>query len=719
VIQHTNVKLGFRTSEISGGQLLVNGQPIYLKGVNLHEHHDRTGHVVDKGTMRKDIELMKKFNINAVRTSHYPEPEYWYDLCDEYGIYVVDEANIESHGMGYGDKSLAKDSSWREAHLDRTVRMLERDKNHPSVIIWSLGNEAGNGVNFYTNYKWLKQRDPSRPVQYERVQKGWGPTAKFDWDTDILVPMYPSMASLEAYATAFDKPVVMCEYVHSMGNSTGNLQDYWDLIESTPSLQGGFIWDWVDQGLVKKTASGEEYWAYGGDFGPDYLPSDNNFLANGLINPDRTIHPALWEVKKVYANISFVADDVAKGKVSVVNKNFFKDLAKVKYQWQLLENGNVVKSGEIKPIAVAPGKKGKLAIDLPVMAEDKEYLLTVKALLAEEDKMLPLDHEINAGQFLVGGKYSMVADQASKKKMKVEPGPELIRILGDGFVYEFNSADGLLKSLLSDGQEILVAGLKPNFWRAPTDNDFGNRMPKRLKLWKSATEEQRLLSLMILNRQGVYEDVNASLKPGKGREIKLRAIYSLATIKATVEVGYTIQNTGSMIIRTTLINVPDSLPEMPRVGSNFKIGEGYKNVSWYGRGPQENYSDRKSAALIGKYNASVEELYFPYIRPQENGHREDVRWVSFTNNEGKGLLIEAEQPIGFNAHHQETSAFDPGDEKQQRHTTDIKSQDFVDINIDFKHMGVGGDNSWGARPHQEYLISAGDYSYAFYLKLLR
>jgi beta-galactosidase len=719
VVQHTNIKLGFRSSEIKDGQLLVNGQPVYLKGVNLHEHHDRTGHVVDKATMRKDIELMKKFNINAVRTSHYPEPEYWYDLCDEYGIYLVDEANIESHGMGYGDKSLAKDSSWREAHLDRTIRMLERDKNHPSVIIWSLGNEAGNGVNFYTNYKWLKQRDPSRPVQYERVQRGWGLKASFDLDTDILVPMYPSMESLATYAKAFEKPVIMCEYAHSMGNSTGNLQDYWDLIESTHGLQGGFIWDWVDQGLVKETASGEEYWAYGGDFGPDYLPSDNNFLANGLINPDRTIHPALWEVKKVYANISFIVDDDDHSKVSVLNKNFFRDLANVKYTWQLLENGTAIDRGEINPLAVQPGKTAALPIDLPMMTEGKEYLLTLRALLAVEDIILPVDHEITVGQFLVGGKYSLVTDQSSKKKIKIEPGAESLRMLGDGFAYEFNNDDGLLKSLMIEGEEMLVSGLKPNFWRAPTDNDFGNRMPKRLKPWKQASDEQRLLSLMILNDQGVYKDVKASLKVGKQKEIKLRAIYSLAAIRATVEVGYTIQNTGSMIVRTTMINVPDTLPEIPRIGNNFSIKEDFKNVSWYGRGPQENYSDRKTAALIGMYSATVDELYFPYIRPQENGHRQDVRWVSFTNSAGKGLLIEAAQPIGFNAHHQNISAFDPGEEKQQRHTSDIKPQDFVNINIDFKHMGVGGDNSWGARPHKEYLIPAKDYSFAFYLKLLK
>ncbi|RLD19143.1 MAG: beta-galactosidase, partial [Bacteroidetes bacterium] len=436
VLQHTNLKIGFRSSEIKNGQLLVNGKPVYLKGVNLHEHHEHNGHVVDKETMRRDVELMKKFNVNAVRTSHYPQPEYWYDLCDEYGIYVVDEANIESHGMGYGDKSLAKDSSWREAHLERTIRMLERDKNHPSVIIWSLGNEAGNGVNFYTNYKWLKDRDPSRPVQYERVQRGWGPTASFDWDTDILVPMYPSMESLATYADTFDKPVVMCEYSHSMGNSTGNFQDYWDLIESKPSLQGGFIWDWIDQGLVKKSAKGEEFWAYGGDYGPAELPTDDNFLANGVVGPDRVPHPALWEVKKVYANIAFEAVDASLGKVKVLNKNFFKDLSYVNYVWEVLADGQIISSGLLPSLPIKPQGSGELIVPLPQnMASNKEYYFNVRAMQIEEQHLRPAGHEITAGQFHISGSYYTGNKDPSNGKLDVEIESTGIIISGDGFAY--------------------------------------------------------------------------------------------------------------------------------------------------------------------------------------------------------------------------------------------------------------------------------------------
>ena len=720
VLQHTNLKIGFRSSEIKNGQLLVNGQPIYLKGVNLHEHNEHTGHVVDEATMLRDIELMKRFNINAVRTSHYPQPEKWYNLCDEYGIYVVDEANIESHGMGYGEKSLAKDSTWREAHLERTIRMLERDKNHPSVIIWSLGNEAGNGVNFYTNYKWIKQRDPSRPVQYERVQAGWGPTASFDWNTDILVPMYPSMESLTTYADKFDKPVIMCEYSHSMGNSTGNFQDYWDLIESKPSLQGGFIWDWVDQGLVKKSSLGEEYWAYGGDFGPKELPTDDNFLANGVVAPDRTPHPALWEVKKVYANISFAAIDLAEWKVKVINKSFFEDLSNVKYVWEILENGQIINTGDLEAIPVKAQETAEL--DIPAFHDfdnAKEYFLNLRAVLINEQQILPARHEVTAAQFHIDGKYSDNGITESKKKLALNTINEMLLVAGVDFQYEFKISDGTLSSIKSSGREILKEELKANFWRAPTDNDFGNKMPKRLKVWKEASNKQVLLSLMLQDNNGRYQHVKPSSKLAKQKRVKLRAVYSLAAVQGTVEITFTIGNRGDMLIETELLNVPDSIPELPRFGNYFKIQREFNRVNWYGRGPFENYWDRKSAALIGSYSAKVDELLVPYIRPQENGHRTDVRWVSFTDNTGRGLMIEAQELIEFNAHHQDISTFDAGATKQQRHTIDVKAEDFVAINIDYKQMGVGGDDSWGARTHREYTLPAKGYKFAYYIRLLK
>jgi len=597
--------------------------------------------------------------------------------------------------------------------------MLERDKNHPSVVIWSLGNEAGNGVNFYTNYKWLKQRDPSRPVQYERVQKGWGPTASFDWDTDILVPMYPSMESLETYADTFDKPVVMCEYSHSMGNSTGNLQDYWDLIESKPSLQGGFIWDWVDQGLVKKSAEGEEFLAYGGDYGPKGIPSDNNFLANGLIFPDRTIHPAMWEVKKVYANISFTEIDAKAGEIKVNNKNNFKDLANVKYVWEVLENGTIINSGEISPIAVAPLKSADLNITmLESFAANKEYFLNIRAVLVNAEHLLEEGHELRADQFKISGNYAANTSTA-KKKLSVETSADQMLISGNDFTYGFSLDDGYLVSIISDGQELMKEGVKPNFWRAPIDNDFGNKMPKRQKVWKDVSEQQSLLTLMLKEKSGRFNRIKENTTYGKAKTVTLRAVIALPSINATADMIYTIDGDGNIAIETELIGVHDSLPDLPRLGNAFKILQRFDHVKWYGRGPHENYIDRNTAALVGIFNARVEDLYVPYIRPQENGHRTDTRWVSFTDQSGKGVLIESQTSMGFNSHHQDISAFDPGEEKQQRHTTDIRKQDFVAISIDYKQMGVGGDDSWGARTHKEYTIPARDYTFKYTIRLLR
>ncbi|MEN8251252.1 MAG: glycoside hydrolase family 2 TIM barrel-domain containing protein, partial [Bacteroidota bacterium] len=685
VLEATKIRIGFRTSEIVKNQLLVNGKPVLLKGVDLHEHHHITGHVVDEETMLKDIELMKKFNINAVRTSHYPQPELWYDLCDEYGIYVVDEANIESHGMYYGKESLAKDSTWRLAHLDRTIRMVERDKNHPSVIIWSLGNEAGNGTNFYTTYNWIKQRDPSRPVQYERVQKGWGKTADFDWNTDIIVPMYSSIESLEIFAKNFDRPVIMCEYAHSMGNSTGNLQDYWDMIESKPSLQGGFIWDWIDQGLLKKDENGEEFFAYGGDYGPNGTPTDRNFLANGVVGSDRSLHPAMWEVKKVYANIAFDAVDISEGKVKVLNKNFFKGLENVEYHWEILENGLNISSGVLLPHDVAHQQSGELKIPIPSeLSDDKEYFLNVRAVVINEEPFLPKGHEITAEQFLIKGEYPMKGPSLSKEKMKVISDEEVIRINGNDFQYEFNIKNGYLSSIVTNEEEMMIGSLTPNFWRPPTDNDFGNRMPKRLKMWKDASAKQLLGSFEINNGKDKYVAISSNKKYKKLNKIAIKAIYTLLTVPGTIEMEYVISNDGSMEVSTSLVGVPDSLPEIPRLGNYFKIEEQYNQVMYYGRGPFENYWDRKTAAFVGKYSTRVEDMYVPYIRPQENGHRTDVRWVTFTNKDGQGIRIQSPALVEFNAHHFDMDVLDPGVTKMQRHTTDVKKEDFVAINIDHK-----------------------------------
>jgi len=717
-IQHTNLKLGFRTSEIKAGQLLVNGKPIYIKGVDLHEHNEFNGHVVDTATMRRDIELMKNFNINAVRTSHYPQPEYWYKLCDEYGLYLVDETNIESHGMGYGERSLAKNPAWGKAHLERTKRMVERDKNHPSVIIWSLGNEAGNGINFYTDYRWIKKRDPSRPIQYERVQQGWGTKATFDWNTDILVPMYPSFQSLKVYADRFDKPVIMCEYAHSMGNSTGNLQDYWDVIESKPSLQGGFIWDWVDQGLVKKTSDGQQYWAYGGDFGPKYLPSDGNFLINGLVFPNRTPHPALKEVKKVYADMAFTMD--ANGRIKVLNKYYFRNLSDVRYQWEVMKNGELLDSGRLNPVEIQPGESASLDINIPKVDKSHgEYFFNIHALRTRTEGLLRAGHQLTEAQFYLGGHYQPNKIDLPTGSINVQLAGDTISFSGSSFSYRFQLSDGLLTSIRSQDREYLVDGIKPGFWRAPTDNDFGNKMPERLGVWKKASRHQVLTAILIKNKRGKYVDAASwKNKSTELKEGKVEMKYEIPDVGVSAVMTYIIKSNGQLAVNMDLNDMAASLPELPRIGNHLKIKHELNHVQWYGRGPQENYIDRQTAALIGKYRARVDDLYVPYIRPQENGHRANVRWISFTDSNGKGLLIEGEQPMGFNAHYEDLDAFDPGPKKQQRHTTNIQPQNFIAVHLDARQMGVGGDNSWGALPHKQYLIPPKAYHFSYTIQLV-
>lgn len=717
VLEHTNLVVGFRSVEIKAGQLLVNGQAILIKGVDLHEHNAVTGHVVDEATMLEDIRLMKAHNINAVRTSHYPQPERWYELCDRYGLYLVDEANIESHGMYYGEKSLAKDSTWLEAHLDRTISLYERDKNHASVIIWSLGNEAGNGTNFYNTYKWLKQHDDSRPVQYERVQIGWGKKAEFEWNTDILVPMYPSIESLHTYAQKFDKPVIMCEYAHAMGNSTGNLQDYWDVIEAQPHLQGGFIWDWVDQGLLAKTATGEEYFAYGGDYGPAGTPSDGNFLANGLVAADRTPHPGLNEVKQVYANIDFEFDGL--GHLKVINKNNFRDLSNVYIHYSITEDGQDIYAGKLAEVDVRPQSNHDYNVAWPVeIAKEKEYSLIVEARLKEAEGLLNKDHLLVAEQFILQEPHAVLASENGKGKLQIVASEASVYVHAIDFSYGFDRQSGQLIAIKIGHEELMVEGLRPNFWRAPTDNDFGNGMPKRLAVWKEMTYKQMLTGMKVSDKKG---DVTESFPLGswkaKGR-VEVASAYKLADGQGIVGVTYFIYPDGRMTIREQLALKTDSLPELPRFGTYFKLKEEFNNVQWFGRGKFENYIDRNSAALVRRYAAKVDELYYPYIRPQENGQRTGIRWVSFINEAGQGLKISAPEHFEFNAQRNDILDFDPGLTKNQRHTTDIKPHDFVAVAIDKKQMGVGGDNSWGARPHVQYTIPAKDYSFSFTIKPL-
>lgn len=477
--------IGFRTSEVKNGQFLLNGKAVLLKGVNRHEHDPIAGHVVSESMMLKDIMLMKQNNINTVRTCHYPNDERWYELCDQYGLYVIDEANIESHGMGYGAKSLAKDTTWGQAHLARMVAMVERDKNHPSVVIWSLGNEAGDGPNFKLAADWTRQRDPSRPVHYERAGTGS--------NTDIYCPMYPDVKYLQWYASEKrEKPLIMCEYAHSMGNSTGNLQDYWDVIEANQQLQGGSIWDWVDQGFLKKNPDGKTYYAYGGDYGPQDVPSDSNFLINGLVFPDRTPHPALAEVKKVYQYIKFRIIDSITGEFEIANHYDFNSLENITIRYSWLANGKPVGTGVFTPGALEPGKTARFT---PAPAERKpedSWHLTVECTTNTANELIPQGHVVAAEQFTLQP-YQFKQVVFANKRLTINDAPGKLRISGKTFNLIFDKQTGDLASYTFDNQQLLDYPIEPCFWRAPIDNDYGNRLPYRCKIWKEMPKNRKLI----------------------------------------------------------------------------------------------------------------------------------------------------------------------------------------------------------------------------------
>ncbi len=715
-------KVGFRTVEIKNGQLLVNGRAVYFRGVNRHEHDPWTGHVISEESMIQDIQLMKQNNINAVRTCHYPNDPRWYELCDYYGIYLIDEANIESHGMGYGEKSLAKNPEWGSAHLDRIMRMVERDKNHPSVVIWSMGNEAGNGINFEEGYRWIKQRDPSRPIHYERAQ--------LEWNTDIYCPMYARIEHLEKYArTNPVRPLILCEYAHSMGNSTGNLQDYWEVIEKYPALQGGFIWDWVDQGFAKKNDKGELFWAYGGDYGPPGTPSDSNFCCNGLVAPDRKPHPALWEVKKVYQPARFelvaVSGESPEVKVRITNKYDFMNLDPEAFiiHWELLKDGKPAAEASAACPAVDPWKSAELKITLPegVLSGDGEFFLNLE-LKNRKDLALGL---VPAGQTIASEQLKLREGQlASNAKLSTLPpagksGVKLpalrikenrknrseLTVSGQDFVLTFNRSEGRLTSYRFKNVELLKEGPLPNFWRAPTDNDFGNRMPQRLKAWREAS----------LNRQ--VKTFQASRE--KSGVVVVRIDFSLPAIEASHTVTYTVFQDGTVKINNEFRPaVPEKLPEIPRLGMLLGLADGLEEIEYYGRGPHENYCDRKTSAFLGLYRTRREEQVIPYVAAQEFGNRTDTRWLTIRNKNGLGLRFVGQPAFEFSA-----IPYTPEDLTQnhrgEKHSVDVPRRSNLYLTIDLAHMGVGGDDSWGARPHPQYLIKPQTYSWSFSLQPVR
>lgn len=693
-------KIGFRKVEIVKGQLLVNGKPIYVKGVNRHEHDEKYGHVISEEGMLMDIKLLKECNINAVRTCHYPNATRWYELCDQYGIYLIDEANIESHGMGYDlNRTLGNNPLWLEAHMDRTIRMVERDKNHPSIITWSLGNEAGNGTNFYATYDWIKGRDKSRPVQYER--------AGLERNTDIFCPMYETAAGMERYAkTHSDRPLIQCEYAHAMGNSVGDFQDYWDMIERYPVLQGGFIWDWVDQGIAQYDKNGRKYWAYGGDFGPADVKSDNNFCANGIIAADRRVHPTYYEVRKVYQNIKFKPVDLTQGTIEIKNGFIFTNLNKYDFSYVVEENGAPVSTQSIAPVNLEPGKTQLISINVASISPkpNAEYFVTINAKLKQDDGILKAGQTVAYEQFKLPVSFVKPVSSEITGEVKYTQSGKVSTFSGNGFSVTFDST-GWLSSYNLGGKEILKAALKPNFWRAPIDNDYGNGMQNRCKVWKEANDSLKLVS--------------SSVHPVSNSIIEYTTLYNIPNVKGTWQSTYRIDATGKVEVKNLFYTNDRKLPEIPRIGMRTRLNQEFGNMEYYGRGPWENAIDRHTGALVSRYSDKVTNQYLIYVRPQESNSKTDIRWFALTNDAGIGLMAVGKPVIAGAALPWSMEDLDDGAKKDQRHINDVVPQDFVEWSIDYKQMGVGGDNSWGAHPLDKYILYPGEYGYEFTLYPLK
>jgi beta-galactosidase len=706
IIEATSHKIGFKKVEIKNAQLLVNGKKIMVHGVNRHEHDELTGHVTTRALMIKDLQLMKQHNINAVRLCHYPNNEEWLQLCDEYGMYVVDEANVEIHGMGATqptadkfDKTIhpAYLPSWEPAILSRIKNMVERDKNHASIIIWSLGNECGNGKVFFDGYDWIKQRDPSRPVQFEQAME--------ERNTDIVCPMYPAISYMKKYAadTKKQRPFIMCEYSHAMGNSSGNFQEYFDIIKSSKHMQGGFIWDWVDQGLKSTDKNGKTFWGYGGDFGSGHLQNDANFCANGLVAANRTVHPSIYEVKKVYQDIIFKDKDWKNGKIIIENNFNYTNLSKYNFKWQLLKNGELIKQ-ENFIVTQAAETKQEIQLSIPPIENDGEYVLNIFAYTIEATTMIPANHEIAREQFgsLTKQYFSTIKNHTSGR-IEVERKDDVLHFYSGEITGSFNTKRGTFTTLIYKNEKLNITFPEPYFWRAPTDNDFGNEMPKKLGVWRNAADNKKL------NEVVVKEPTDTGLT--------IVTKWTLTDIDVPYTVEYTILKNGSIKVEASIDVDNKSLPEMPRFGMRLQLPKDWNNISFYGRGPWENYSDRNTASFLGIYHQKLQDQFVSnYIRPQENGYKTDVRWVEFNDSKGLGLRFTGLQPICFSALPYLAEDLDAGVTKKSQHPSDLNERNFISVHIDLNQRGVGGDNSWGALPHEPYLFKAKKYKYSYIIE---
>lgn len=707
-IEATTVNVGFRKVEITGGRLLVNGQPVLIKGVNRHELDPDGGYIVSRERMEQDVKIMKENNINALRTCHYPDDPYMYDLADRYGLYVVAEANLESHGMGYGDRSLAKFPEFELPHLERNERNVARNFNHPSIIIWSLGNEAGDGVNFEAAYKLVRSMDPSRPIQYERAGTGS--------NTDIFCPMYYSPDASARYAGGENvtKPLIQCEYAHAMGNSGGGFKEYWDTIRAYPHYQGGFIWDFVDQSLRKEGKDGVMIYGYGGDWNP-YDASDLNFCDNGLISPDRVPNPHMDETAYFYQNIWTDFAPGSKQAVTVHNENFFIPLDNYRMRWTLMADGKPVESGVVETLDVAPQQTATITLPLSLDAipEGAEAFLNVAYENKKADGILPAGHTVARAQLPVASGTPAFAPIANATESNVATSlpainarnSERLTVGGRGFEIEWNRRSGMISSWTINGAEILEPDMEitPSFWRAGTDNDYGANLPAQRQVWRNPA-----LTLKALD---------AAMTPeGLARVV---ASFEIPAVSSTLTMTYLINNVGAVELTQTLTPAADAkAPELMRFGIELPLRPQYDRSTYYGRGPIENYSDRKTSAFVGQYTQTAAEQAYAYIRPQETGTKSDMRWWEQTTIGGKGLRVTSPEPFYASATNYTTASLDDGNEKHQRHFQEVSPVDYTILRLDSEHTGLGGIDSWGAQPLPPYHVPFGPLTLTFLLSPL-
>lgn len=694
--------VGFRKIELKKdlGQIWVNGKPVLFKGADRHEMDPLTGYVITRERMLEDIRIMKENNLNAVRTCHYPDEPLWYELCDQHGLYVVCEANLESHGMGYGDRTLAKVESFKKAHLERNQRMVEAFKNHSSIIFWSLGNEAGDGPNFEACYKWIKERDASRAVQYERA----GEAAH----TDVVCPMYSGLGTLENYGKDKEKyrPFIMCEYAHAMGNSQGGFKDYWDLIRKYPNLQGGFIWDYVDQALRGYTKDGSMIYRYGGDFNL-YDGSDNNFNNNGLISPDRVPNPHMAEVKKVYQSIWTTPVDLQKGIVNVYNENFFTDLSDYYMEWQVMADGEPILNGVVSDLNVNPLETKQIPLNYNVENTGKELLLNVAYKLKKAKQLIPAGHVLAEDQMIIAP-YKAFNAVIAEATQPVKIYQDLVRVelTTAETKVTFDKRNGWIRGLSMNGLEMIEYGcaLRPNFWRAPTDNDMGANLQNRFRDWKNPE----------LKKTGFKVEQ-------KGNNAVVTVNYDMPSVFAKLQMTYEINYDGEIRINEvmTVDKAKEKMPQLFRFGMQLVMPGSFDRIDYYGRGPVENYIDRNYSQNIGRYRQLVADQYFPYIRPQESGTKTDVRWWKLTDIDGRGLMIRSDLPFSASALNFLQEDLDDGTQKDQRHSGELKTRDITTLSFDLRQLGLGGQDSWGAWAWSKYQMPYDNYTFNVVLTPIR